>query len=235
MWRQLIYCQLKVEKDSEKKIQNLQFLSLTPSPFFPCSTSLRTFLPPPSEQYREMGNGDSAQFITLHLCSSFLLMLFPCSSTGSLPWQAVLHELLTSGSFPQAAVLQELLKCSCFPWGTVIQDKHAPAQDPHGLQFPTESQLWHGISKDCSFLQDISTWHDVGSSIGCSVDICSTVDLHVLQGHSLHHHCLLHGLQGNLCSGTWSTSSLSFTDLGVCRVVSHILTPLSGWIFCVEQ
>ena len=34
----------------------------------------------------------------------------------------------------------------------------------------------------------------------------------------LLHHGPLHGLQGNLCSGTWSTSF--FTDLGVCTVVS---------------
>jgi len=38
--------------------------------------------------------------------------------------------------------------------------------------------------------------------------------LHGLQGDSLPHHGLLHRRQGNLCSGTWSTSSLSFvTDL----------------------
>ena len=59
------------------------------------------------------------------------------------------------------------------------------------------------------------------------VDLCSTVNLHGLQGHSLPHHGLLHGLQGNLCSGAWSMSSSScFTDLGVFRVVSHTLTPL---------
>ena len=56
---------------------------------------------------------------------------------------------------------------------------------------------------------------------GLQVDICSTVNLHGLQGDSLPHHGLPHGLQGNLCSGAWSTSSPSFfTDLGVCRVVS---------------
>ena len=38
---------------------------------------------------------------------------------------------------------------------------------------------------------------------------------------SLPHHGLLHGLQKNLCSGIWSTSSpSSFTGLAVCRVVS---------------
>ncbi|KAK4810770.1 hypothetical protein QYF61_007744, partial [Mycteria americana] len=42
------------------------------------------------------------------------------------------------------------------------------------------------------------------------VDICSTVDLHGLQGDSLPHHGLHHGLQGNLCSSAWNTSSPSF-------------------------
>jgi len=56
---------------------------------------------------------------------------------------------------------------------------------------------------------------------GLQVDLCSTVDLQGLQGHSLSHHGLLHGPQGNLCSGAWSTSSPSFfTNLGVCRVIS---------------
>jgi len=54
------------------------------------------------------------------------------------------------------------------------------------------------------------------------VDICSTVDLHGLQGDSLPHHGLHHEMQGKtLCSGVLSTSSPSFfTDSGVCRVVS---------------
>jgi len=39
-------------------------------------------------------------------------------------------------------------------------------------------------------------------------------------GDNLLHHGLLHRLQGNLCSGAWSTSSPSFTDLGVCRAIS---------------
>ena len=52
------------------------------------------------------------------------------------------------------------------------------------------------------------------------VDICATIDLHGLQEDSLPHHGLLHGLQGNLCSSAWRTSSFFFTDLAVCRVVS---------------
>ena len=63
---------------------------------------------------------------------------------------------------------------------------------------------------------------------GLQMEICFTVDLHGLQGDSLCHHGLLHGLQGNLCTSAWSTSSPSFcTDHGVCRIVLYILTHLS--------
>ncbi|XP_074905859.1 uncharacterized protein LOC142041118 isoform X1 [Buteo buteo] len=56
---------------------------------------------------------------------------------------------------------------------------------------------------------------------GLQVEICSTVDLPGLQGDSLPHQGLPHGLQGNLRSGAWSISSPSFfTDLGVRRLVS---------------
>jgi len=60
------------------------------------------------------------------------------------------------------------------------------------------------------------------------VEICSTMDLHGLQGNSLPHHGLLHGLQGNLCSGAWSTSSppsaLTLGSAGVFHIFS-ILSP----------
>jgi len=51
-----------------------------------------------------------------------------------------------------------------------------------------------------------------------------------LQRDNLPHHGLHHELQGKtLCSSVSSTSSHSFfTDLGVCRFVSHLLTPLSN-------
>lgn len=57
------------------------------------------------------------------------------------------------------------------------------------------------------------------------------MDLHGLQGDSLHHHGLHH--ERNLCSGTWTTSSPSSkvtTDLGLCRAVSlmYSYAPLSA-------
>lgn len=58
--------------------------------------------------------------------------LFPCSSTESLPWQIVLHELILRGSFQQASVLPELFKCRSLPWVAVLQEKAATAWDPMG-------------------------------------------------------------------------------------------------------
>jgi len=71
-------------------------------------------------------------------------------------------------------------------------------------------------------------WHGILDSMG----ICTTVDLHRLQEHNVHHHGLHHGLQVNLCSSTRSTSSPSFfAYFGVFRVVSltysHSFLPAS--------
>jgi len=64
-------------------------------------------------------------------------------------------------------------------------------------------------------------------------NISSTVDLDGLQGHILPYHGLLHRLQGNLCSSTWSTSSPSFfTYLGIMYLLHSLsLTPLLLQLF----
>ncbi|KAK4821752.1 hypothetical protein QYF61_000813 [Mycteria americana] len=78
-------------------------------------------------------------------------------------------------------------------------------------QEPAPAWASHGVT--ASFRCIHLLW--CGVLHGLQVDICSTMDLHGLQGDSLPHHGLNHWLQGNLCSGTWSTSSPSFfTDLG---------------------
>jgi len=85
-------------------------------------------------------------------------------------------------------------------------------------QQPTLARASHRVTD--SFRHPLAlAW---GPFHGLQVEICSTMDLHGLQGDSLPHHGLHNELQGKtLCSGTWSTSSLSFlTDLAVCRVVS---------------
>jgi len=108
---------------------------------------------------------------------------------------------------------------------------------PTGSQVLPANLLWRGLLSSQghrSWQDPAPVWasHGVTGSFGCihlprrgvltglQVDICSTMDLHGLQGHCLPHHGLLHGLQGNLCFGAWSTSFPSFTDLGVCRVAS---------------
>jgi len=57
---------------------------------------------------------------------------------------------------------------------------------------------------------------------GLWVDMCSAVDLHGLQGDSLPHHGLHHRLQGKISALACRAPPPppSFTDLGVCRVVS---------------
>ena len=96
----------------------------------------------------------------------------------------------------------------------------------HGSTGPARSLLQHGAPHGVT----ASFRHPPALAWGpfhrLQVDICSTVDLHGLQGDSLPHHGLHHELQGKApCSGVSSTSSPSFfTDLGVCRVVSFTLS-----------
>jgi len=93
---------------------------------------------------------------------------------------------------------------------------------------PAGSLLQSGLSMGCSFLQDTSACSGMGPSTGHRLDICSTVDIHGLQGANLYHYGLHHRLRGNFCSGTRSTSSpSSFTDRHLRRTVSLFLTPLS--------
>ena len=115
----------------------------------------------------------------------------------------------------------------------------APAWVPRGVTSPARSLLQHGLSTGSQPPLGHIPLLQHGVFHGLQVDVCSTINLHGVQGDSLPHHGLPHGLQGNLCSGAWSTSSPSFfTDLGVCRVVSltyslsHILSPLSSCNCC---
>jgi len=174
------------------------------------------------------GDGGCGQFITLCLCRYFLrgglLTLYPCSSMGSHPWETVLHEVLQRGSFPQVAVLHKLpqrgsIPTGCSPSGTGCSSLGPPwghkfcqqtcssmGSSVHGATDPARSLLQHGAPHG---LQPPSAIHLLWCGVlhGPQVEICSTVDLHGLQGQSLPHHGLLHGLQGNLCSSAWSTSS----------------------------
>jgi len=97
----------------------------------------------------------------------------------------------------------------------------------HRSTGPARSLLQHGLPIGSQPLLGTSTCSNTESTTS---EICSTMDLHMLQGVSLPHHGLHHGLQGNLCSGAWSTSSpSSLTSVSAGLFLSHILTPLS-WL-----
>ena len=103
--------------------------------------------------------------------------------------------------------------------GVVVSSSHAVSAAPSssGKDFSHIHLLWCGVL------------------YGLQVEICSTIDLHGLQGDSLPPDGLHHGLQVKaLFSGTWSSCSpCIFTDLGVCRVValtsSHSSLLLQGF------
>jgi len=122
-----------------------------------------------------------------------LLTLCPCSSVRSLSRETALHKLLQCESFPWAAALHELPQRGSLSRGAVFQEQAAPAWVHHGVI----TSFRHPPAP---------VW---GPFHGLQVDICSTVDLHGLQGNNnLPHHGLHHELQGKaLCSGVLSTCS----------------------------
>jgi len=130
---------------------------------------------------------------------------------------------LSVGSFHRVQSFRNrLLQCRS-PMGSQVLPANLLQRgllSPRGhrsCQEPAPGRAFHGVTD--SFRPIHLLWSVVLH--GLQVDICSTMDLHGLQGYNLPHHGLHHGLQGNLCFGTWITSSSSFfTDLGVCRVVS---------------
>jgi len=176
-----------------------------------------------------------------------LLTLCPCSSTRSLSRERVLHQLLQRESFPQAAALHKLPQRGSFPWGAAFRNRLLQ----HGS--PTRSQalpanLWCGLLSPqvCRSWQESAPArapHGVTASFrhppalvqgpfhGLQVDICSTVDLHGLQGNKLPHH--------GLSSRTAREDSLlrclkhllpppsSLTLVSAELFLSHFLTPLS--------
>jgi len=137
-----------------------------------------------------------------------------CSSSQTAPaW------VLSMGCSPS--------ETDCFSVGSLRA--HKPCQQtcssvgsslPMGPQVLPEACCSMGLPQRHSLLRAHPPAPAWGFFHGLQVDICCTVNLHGLQWDSLPHHGLHHRLQGNLCSGTWSTSSLFFTDLGVCRVVA---------------
>ena len=113
------------------------------------------------------------------------------------------------------------------PWG------HKPCQQTcSGVGSSLHRSCWepapvwalHGITGSSGHIHLLQR----GVLHGLQVDICSTVDLHGLQGNNLPRHGLLLGLQEkNLCSGAQSISLL-FTDFSVLQsCFSHRVSLIS--------
>jgi len=143
-------------------------------------------------------SGGCSRFIACCLCLSYLLKgraphTLPCSSVGSLSWERVLHKLLQHESFPHGAVLQR---------GSSVGSQVLPSNllqcgllSFHGSTGPASSLLQHRLPMGSQPPSGIPMlWHGVFHRL--QVEICSTVDLHGLQGHSLPHQCLLHSCRG---------------------------------------
>jgi len=158
--------------------------------------------------------------------SSHVVSAAPSSSRSSCaPAWGLSHRSQSSMNFSNVGPshgLQFLTNCSsvgAFHRVQSFRNRLLQCGSPTGSQVLPANLLQPGLSTES---QPPSGIHLLWRAIlhGLQVDICSTMDLHGLQWDSLPHYGLLHGLEGNLCSGTWSISSSSFfTDLGVCRVV----------------
>lgn len=151
-----------------------------------------------------MGNCGYGQFITLCVCQSFLLMLFPCSHMESLPQDTVLDNFLPYGPFPQDAVLKELVKCGSFSmrWSPSGSAPGPPQVTGYAWKpAPTQSslcglQLQHGLPAGSSFLQGIPT--------------CSA--MRVTDGLSFAQWQVCLGAVWNWPCVTWSSSWCLFTE-----------------------
>lgn len=164
---------------------------------------------------------------------------FPFFNVGSLPWDTVLDEVLQCGSIPRATVIHKqrvsLSQCA------VLQGQAAPLWVLLRVTIPTKKpagdllspHLFRSLPGACS-----STCLPQGHSLLSSIHLLE----HGLQvisaspgcpwasGTQLPHHGLHHWLQGNLISGTWSTSLPSFsTDLGACRIILNLLFSVSSY------
>jgi len=186
----------------------------------------RFSLPPPTERRRGTGNGGRGQFTTRCLCCSFPLRgrtphTLPCSSTGSLSQETVLHKPLQRGSLPRGAILQEqaapawvptgsqalpvnLLWCGLLsPWGHRSWQEPAPAQALHrvtaSFRHPPAPAWAPPLAAGGDLLHRGPPW-------AAEAQPASPWSAPQAAGE-------------NLCSGAWSTSSLFSSDLDVCRAV----------------
>jgi len=176
---------IKSEWGNDKQIQNLK----TPSPTLPFFLG------------NAGGQGSEVEISSSHIVSATpsssgggLLALCPCSIVGSLPRETVVHELLQCESFPQGATLHELLQHGSLSWSAVLQKRAAPRGHKSCQQTCSSvGSCLHGST--CPGRSLLQCWVSTGSQppwgislLLCGVlprlqmEICSTVDLHGLQG-----------------------------------------------------
>jgi len=212
-----ITSQIKLEYILRNRTRSYKHLPPT-LPFFPGSASLPflSLLPLSDAE----GQGMVVAVRSSHVVSAApsssgegLLTLYPCPSMRSLSQETVLHNLLQCESFPRAAALHQLPQRGSLPRAAVLQEQAAPAWVPMGSQALPANLLRHGLLSPQvhrSWQEPAPAWaaHRVTASFrhppalawgpfhGLQVGICSTMDLHVLQGDNLPHHGLHHELQG---------------------------------------
>lgn len=140
----------------KNKPESYKHFPLTP-PFFPGSplSPMFSFSFPSGTGGQEMGAAVSSSHFFSAAPSEEeegLLMLFSCSSVGSLPLEAIFHKLLERESFPQAAVHHEQLqhaslstghspsgtnRCSVgSPWGHKFCQQACCSSSLHGATVP---------------------------------------------------------------------------------------------------
>lgn len=140
------------------------------------------------------------QFIMFLLCCSYLFMLFPGFSLGSLPQDTALHKLCSyvglSHRQPLRTALMWILSRGYSSLGT-----DCSRMGYSQTTVLARSLLWRRLSMGCSFIQGTSACLLVGTSTCWRMDICSAVALCGLQGDYVLHDDL-RGLQQNLCSST---------------------------------
>lgn len=130
--------------------------------------------------------GDYGQYTLVHLCCSFLSLLFSYATP-----------LLQHMTFPWAEALQKLLQCRSSSQAKDLQEKMDSCVGHPRTRVP--------VRRTCSCM---------GSSTGCSsfrkYQPVQHGVLQLLQCRYLPHCGLFYKVQGNTCSNTCSTPSLLF-------------------------
>lgn len=208
-------------------------------PFFPGSASLPTLLPLPTQVVQWDGEWDLQS-----VCNALSLLLLPPHTAPTWGPSQGRQFFISFFNLVPSPRLQAFNSCPSLDPSHESSLRGAACSGVvlHGVTGPTRRPALCGLhSTSCGshqepvpvthcgphLIQGMSTCCGRGSSTGCSVDICSAMVLHGLQGNNLLHHGLHHGLQGNLCSGISNISPSFNTDLGVCRVISLIFSHCS--------